>query len=356
MRLRTCAVRSAPRSSASCWSWSALAPKRRPRTACPTGPGPSPPATPAPPPGVALGHAGREVRRGGLGRLEGPSRAEADPATARLLRPDPAGSRLRLAGRMEDARRDTLAGAVGASPEGPWAARSSARSWRGGPGRHPGGRRRPRQLARAEAASRSWPTAARRPPGRGRPLVRPPPARDRRPPRPPRPRGRPRAARPGPDAGPGRDAPLPPPVRGRPRQPGGGPGLPGRSTSSTEGYLKEYPRGDDRDAARLLLGESRRVAGQLTEARLPWSDLARDPGTRADFRARSLYLIARTYGKPPEAPQAPVGRPFGGFPGESTPAAPRWSGQSEAEKEPMLAPPRTTATSPSRRRRPPAVG
>ncbi len=74
-----------------------------------------------------------------------------------------------------------------------------------------------------------------------------------------------------------------------------------------EAYLKEYPKGADRDAARFHLGEAQLAAGQAVAARLTWTDLARELGAdparapskdRAELKARSLYQVARTYGIP----------------------------------------------------------
>ncbi len=72
-------------------------------------------------------------------------------------------------------------------------------------------------------------------------------------------------------------------------------------------YLREYPRGTDRDAARFHLGEVQLATGQPVEARTTWTDLARDlgntPGVDRDaprqaLRGRTLLGIAGTYGMP----------------------------------------------------------
>ena len=106
-------------------------------------------------------------------------------------------------------------------------------------------------------------------------------------------------------------------------------------------YVEESPDGVDRDAARFFLGEARRMAGQVVEARVGWSDLARDGRAALDFRSRALYQVAQTYGQTPEAPRPPEPTPkstsrspFGrGFesvaPGLST-----WSMESRAIRPP----------------------
>ncbi len=72
-------------------------------------------------------------------------------------------------------------------------------------------------------------------------------------------------------------------------------------------YLKEYPQGADRDQVRFHLGEVLLAIGQAVEARLTWTDLARDLARRPDvepdkhrqaLRGQALYGIARTYGMP----------------------------------------------------------
>ena len=49
-----------------------------------------------------------------------------------------------------------------------------------------------------------------------------------------------------------------------------------RAIEHFQAYLKEYPQGADRLAARFHLGEAQRQAGQALQARLTWTDLARD--------------------------------------------------------------------------------
>jgi alpha-2-macroglobulin len=76
-----------------------------------------------------------------------------------------------------------------------------------------------------------------------------------------------------------------------------------RAIQDFQAYLKEYPRGADRDAARDHLAESQLAASQAPAARLTWSDLARDLEKRdtkaaQDLRARALYGIATTHGIP----------------------------------------------------------
>ena len=78
---------------------------------------------------------------------------------------------------------------------------------------------------------------------------------------------------------------------------------PGRAITDYQAYLNEYPKGADRAAARFGLAESQLAAGQPLPARLTWTDLARDlekvdTKEAADYRARSLYGIARTHGIP----------------------------------------------------------
>ncbi|MBY0397185.1 MAG: tetratricopeptide repeat protein, partial [Thermoleophilia bacterium] len=79
-------------------------------------------------------------------------------------------------------------------------------------------------------------------------------------------------------------------------------GNPAQAIQDFQAYLKENPDGADCIAARYGLGESQRDAGQPLEARLTWTDLARDldgkAGDNADVRARALYGIALTYGIP----------------------------------------------------------
>jgi len=80
-----------------------------------------------------------------------------------------------------------------------------------------------------------------------------------------------------------------------------------RSIDHFQAYLKEYPGGADRLAARFHLGESQRQAGQPLQARLTWTDLARDierikpadPDKDAQgIRANALAEIPSTFGIP----------------------------------------------------------
>jgi uncharacterized protein YfaS (alpha-2-macroglobulin family)/TolA-binding protein len=82
---------------------------------------------------------------------------------------------------------------------------------------------------------------------------------------------------------------------------------PARAIENYQTYLKEHPQGSDRFRARLQLGEAQRQANQLMAARLTWSDLARDveklkPAelTReiSAIRASALYEIGSTFGIP----------------------------------------------------------
>ncbi len=72
-------------------------------------------------------------------------------------------------------------------------------------------------------------------------------------------------------------------------------------------YIREYPRGADRFAARFHLAEAQLAAGQVAVARLTWTDLARDLAKglakvpskdQSDLRGSALYQISRTYGIP----------------------------------------------------------
>ncbi|MFO0961048.1 MAG: MG2 domain-containing protein [Isosphaeraceae bacterium] len=68
-------------------------------------------------------------------------------------------------------------------------------------------------------------------------------------------------------------------------------------------YVRDYPKGADRFAARFHKGEVELATGQPVPARLTWADLARalekqDDQALADLRARSLYQIALTHGIP----------------------------------------------------------
>ncbi|WP_422927196.1 MG2 domain-containing protein [Singulisphaera sp. PoT] len=79
-----------------------------------------------------------------------------------------------------------------------------------------------------------------------------------------------------------------------------------RAVQDYQSYIKEYPKGEDRAAARYHLGEAQLNMGQPLEARTTWSDLARELGapkrTRTaaedEYRARALRSIAATYGIP----------------------------------------------------------
>ncbi len=85
-----------------------------------------------------------------------------------------------------------------------------------------------------------------------------------------------------------------------------------------QAYLKEYPKGADRFAARFHLGEAQLAMNENVAARMTWTDLARDLATEiartpskglAELRAGSLYQIARTHGipKPPDDTQLNLG-------------------------------------------------
>jgi TolA-binding protein len=89
---------------------------------------------------------------------------------------------------------------------------------------------------------------------------------------------------------------------------------PARAIQDFEIYLKEYPEGADRAAARFHLGEAQLAAGQPLPARLTWTDLARDlegqdTKDAVAFRARALFQVARTYGlpNPPDDAQMNLG-------------------------------------------------
>ena len=78
-------------------------------------------------------------------------------------------------------------------------------------------------------------------------------------------------------------------------------------TADYQAYLKEYPQGADRDEVRFRLGETQLALGSNVEARLTWTDLARDlakmPAVertreRQSLRGQALYGVARTYGVP----------------------------------------------------------
>ena len=49
-----------------------------------------------------------------------------------------------------------------------------------------------------------------------------------------------------------------------------------RAIYEFQGYLRDHPRGADRFAARFALGEAQRADNRLLDARLTWTDLARD--------------------------------------------------------------------------------
>src|SRR5262249_46373681 len=76
-----------------------------------------------------------------------------------------------------------------------------------------------------------------------------------------------------------------------------------RAIQDFTAYVRDYPKGADRPAARSHLGEVLLAAGQPQPARLTWTDLARelegkDDKALVDLRARALYQIALTYGIP----------------------------------------------------------
>jgi tetratricopeptide (TPR) repeat protein len=80
-----------------------------------------------------------------------------------------------------------------------------------------------------------------------------------------------------------------------------------RALENFQEYLREYPKGEDRLAARFHLGEVQRQSNQPVAARLTWSDLARDiehlaPADRNEaatrLRADALFEIPTTYGVP----------------------------------------------------------
>ena len=85
-----------------------------------------------------------------------------------------------------------------------------------------------------------------------------------------------------------------------------------------QAYLKEYPRGADRNPARFHLGEAQLNAGQAVAARMTFADLTRDLAVElarapskdlAELKARALYQIARTHGipNPPDDTQLNLG-------------------------------------------------
>ena len=84
-----------------------------------------------------------------------------------------------------------------------------------------------------------------------------------------------------------------------------------RAIKHFQAYVKEYPGGADRLAARFHLGESQRQSGQPLQARLTWTDLVRDierlkpaePDRHAQsIRASALVEIPSTFGirNPPD--------------------------------------------------------
>lgn len=78
---------------------------------------------------------------------------------------------------------------------------------------------------------------------------------------------------------------------------------PGRAIQNYQDYLKEFADGADRIEARYLLGASQIAANQGLNARLTWSDLARELEGKEDpkateFRPLALSRIAQTYGIP----------------------------------------------------------
>ena len=185
-----------------------------------------------------------EARRGGE------RRRRAAP-TSRWSRGSPSGSAAR-----PTRPRATLAAALKAAPEGPWAAKirlelagvllaaGQGRRRRGAgprPGRGPA-RRRPQGPAR-----------------RGLPRLRPPPAQARRPGHARRPQGRLRPARPGPALAKGE------PLRARllyaQARAAQAANDHAKAIADFQAYLKEYPKGADRLDARYHLGEAQRDAG-----------------------------------------------------------------------------------------------
>ena len=87
-----------------------------------------------------------------------------------------------------------------------------------------------------------------------------------------------------------------------------------RTLQDLHAYLAEYPKGAERPAARLELGDTQLAAGQAPQARLTWSDLARelegkDEATAQQLRADALYRIPATFGipTPPDDTQLGLG-------------------------------------------------
>ena len=77
-----------------------------------------------------------------------------------------------------------------------------------------------------------------------------------------------------------------------------------RALQDYTSYLKEYPKGADHLEARFQLAASEQSLGSIPQARLRWSDLAREldvkdlPKTSGEIRARALFAAAHTYGIP----------------------------------------------------------
>ena len=80
-----------------------------------------------------------------------------------------------------------------------------------------------------------------------------------------------------------------------------------RAIAEFQEYLHDYPEGADRVAVRFALGDAQRALGRNLDARLTWTDLARDiehgkpdDATAADqeIRARALAEIPSTHGMP----------------------------------------------------------
>ena len=94
-----------------------------------------------------------------------------------------------------------------------------------------------------------------------------------------------------------------------------------RAIEYFQAYLKEYPGGADRLAARFHLGESQRQFGQSLSARLTWADLVRDIERRQPFRTPRSSRGSRSSTRP-----SPPGRdtwpPFPTVPRAPMPSAP----------------------------------
>ena len=71
-----------------------------------------------------------------------------------------------------------------------------------------------------------------------------------------------------------------------------------RAIEYFQAYLKEYPGGADRLAARFHLGESQRQFGQSLSARLTWADLVRDIERRQPFRTPRSSRGSRSSTRP----------------------------------------------------------